>query len=76
MIDVVATLFINPVVLGRWQQMLLLLPLCLAVSIVYKTTKCADVRQIPAAAAVSWVTIVIGMYAVGAVLLLIHTWAV
>jgi len=78
MIDLhlLATILIQPVTLGRWQQMLLLLPLCLAVSIVYKTTKCANVRDIPVAAIVSWITIVIGMYAVGGVLLLIYHWSV
>ena len=52
--------------------MLLLLPLCLTISVVYKTTKCAHVREIPLAAVVSWLTIVVGMYAVGVVLLLIY----
>jgi hypothetical protein len=72
MIDVLATLFLNPVTLGRWQSMVLLLPLCLAVSIVYKTTKCGQVRDIPLASVVSWITIVVGMYAVGIALLLLY----
>jgi len=76
MTDLLATLFINPVMLGRWQQMIMLVPLCLAVSIVYKTIKCADLRKVPAAAIVNWITIIIGMYAVGAALLLIHLWAI
>lgn len=69
MTDLLATIMIHPIELARWQQALLLLPLCLAVSIVYKTTKCATVREIPKAALASWVTIVVGMYAVGAALL-------
>ena len=63
---------LHPVELTKFQQMLLLLPLCLTVSVVYKTTKCDDVREIPLASVVSWITIVIGMYAVGAALLLAY----
>jgi hypothetical protein len=64
--------FIEPLTLTRWQQMFMLLPLCLTISVVYKTTKCATVREIPLAAVVSWVTIVVGMYAVGAALLIVY----
>jgi len=70
--ELLGALMINPIVLGRWQQMLLLLPLCLAVSVVYKTTKCEHVRDIAMTSAVSWITIIIGMYAVGVVLYLIY----
>jgi hypothetical protein len=66
--------FLTPVSLSRTQQMLLLLPLCLTISLVYKTTKCENVRQIPLATLVSFVTIVVGMYAVGIALLLIYEW--
>lgn len=75
MTDLLATLMIEPLVLNRWQQMLLLLPLCLAISVVYKTTKCATIREIPLASLISWVTIVIGMYAVGVGLLLVYEWS-
>ena len=74
MIDLLGTIFINPIVLGRWQQMLLLLPLCLSISVVYKTTKCENIREIPLAAVVSWITIIIGMFTVGVVLLLLYEW--
>ena len=65
-------LFLQPASLARGQQMLRLLPLCLAVSVVYKTTKCERVRDIPWAALVSWVTIVVGMYLVGIGLLVVY----
>ncbi len=71
MTDLLAVL-IHPVELTKFQQMLLLLPLCLTISVVYKTTKCDDVREIPLAALVSWITVVIGMYAVGGALLLLY----
>ena len=72
MIDILATLFLNPVTLARWQSMVLLLPLCLSISVVYKTTKCGNIRDIPLASAVSWITIVVGMYAVGIALLVLY----
>jgi len=71
-LDMLATLFVNPMILGRQTQMFLLVPLCLAISIVYKTTKCATLREIPLAVLVSWITIVVGMYAVGGVLMLLY----
>jgi hypothetical protein len=46
-------------------HILLILPLCLSIAIVYKTLRCENLRDIPAAAAVLWGTIVVGMYAVG-----------
>lgn len=66
------TLFITPISLTPRTQLVFLLPLCLAVSVVYKTTRCERLREIPLAAAVSWITIVIGMYLVGAALMLLY----
>lgn len=65
--------FVYPVDLSRIQQLLLLLPLCLTVSVIYKATKCTEIRDIPVAVVVSWLTIVAAMIAVGfAVILLYH----
>lgn len=64
--------FLQPMLLSRWQQMVMLLPLCLAVSIVYKTTRCDRLRELPMAVLVSWVTIVLGMYVVGIALLIVY----
>lgn len=47
------------------QRFALMLPLCLAIAIVYKTTRCENLRDVPAAAFVLWITIVVGMYTVG-----------
>lgn len=68
-----ATLFSTAVDLTSWQRILLILPLCLAVAVVYKTTRCERVSQIPRAALGLWLTIVIGMYTVGAGLLLVFS---
>lgn len=70
--SILAVLIRDPMVLTRTEQALLLLPLCLAVSVVYKTTKVAELRQLPAAIVVSWTTIVLGMYGVGIGLYLVY----
>ncbi len=72
MIASLATIFLNPPPLPGALRTLLLLPLCLAIAIVYKTTRCARVREIPLASLILWVTIVVGMYAVGVGLLVMY----
>jgi len=64
MTNLLATLFVNPMMFSRFTGLLLLLPLCLAVSVVYKTIKLDDIRKVPVAAALSWLTILAGMAAV------------
>lgn len=64
--------FITPVPLTGWQQLFMLVPLCLAVSIVYKLTKLENLREVPLAAAITWVTIIVGMFAVGFGLYALH----
>ena len=66
-----ATLFISALELSGRQRLLLMWPLCLAVAVVYKTTRCTSVREVPAAAAALWGTIIFGLYAVG-----VFLWAV
>ncbi len=65
MTTVLASIFVTPIFMTGPQHALLLLPLCLSIAVVYKTTRCAEVREIPVASLVLWVTIVLGMYAVG-----------
>ena len=65
MISALAGLFTTPIELTGIQRFLLMLPLCLSIAIVYKTTRCRNLRDVPVAALVLWVTIVAGMYAVG-----------
>jgi hypothetical protein len=50
---------------------LLLLPLCVGVSIVYKAIKCRDMKQVPREAAVIFVMIILGMVLAAAVLLVL-----
>lgn len=58
-------LFTSPIMLSGMQRMLLVLPLCLSISVVYKTIRCEKLADMPLAALGLWVTIIVGMYAVG-----------
>ena len=60
-----ASVFTTAVQVTGGQRFLLMLPLCLSVAIVYKTTRYESLREMPVSALVLWVTIVLGMYAVG-----------
>ena len=64
--------FIDPIPIVSWQKLAMLLPLCLAIAIVYKTTKCRELRDVPVASLVLWVTILVGMFAVGIGLLVAY----
>jgi hypothetical protein len=66
------TLFVGPLQMGRTAQALMLLPLCLAVSLVVKTLKTRNLGELPLAVGVNFITIVLGMYAVGAALFLLY----
>ena len=60
-----ANLFVHPVTVAGWEQSVMLFPLCLAIALVYKSIKCERPRDVPLASLILWVTIVVGMYAVG-----------
>jgi len=64
--ELLAQLFVQPISLGGTAQFLMLLPLVLAVAVVYKTIHCRDLRDMPVAAMVLWVTILAGMMGIGA----------
>jgi hypothetical protein len=57
--------FVTPIEISGIQKVLLLLPLCLSISIIYKVTRCERLADVPAAVGALWVTIVVGMHAVG-----------
>jgi hypothetical protein len=60
--------FIDP--LPMWDSWyLLLLPLCLAVAVVYKSTKCSTMSRVPWEATVIFAWILLGMAGAGAALL-------
>lgn len=58
-------LLTTPGSLLGWQHMLMLVPLCLSISVVYKTLRCERLSEIPVASVALCVTIVGSMYAVG-----------
>ena len=49
---------------GVW-RLALLVPLSLSIAVVYKTTRCENLGDIPKAVLALWITIVVGMLAVG-----------
>ncbi|MDO8630746.1 MAG: hypothetical protein Q7R41_09650 [Phycisphaerales bacterium] len=71
MIATVLALFMTGMELSRFPRFLLMLPLCLSVAVIYKSTRMDNMREVPTAAAILWVTIVLGMVAVG-----VGLWAV
>ncbi len=66
MTGTVAGMFLASAIMTGGQHVFLLFPLCLSIAIVYKTTRCENLRDIPMAAIVLFGTIIVGMYAVGA----------
>ncbi len=71
MTETLAALFTTGIELTGMHRFLLMLPLCLSIAVVYKTTRCDDLREVPVAALTLWVTIVVGLLAVG-----VGLWAV
>lgn len=65
MIVIVLALFTTGMELSRFPRFLLMLPLCLSVAVIYKSTRTDNMREVPTATAILWVTIVLGMVAVG-----------
>ncbi len=65
MTSLLGTLFVTGIDLSGTQRFLMMFPLCLAITVVYKTTRCATLREVPLAALSLWVTIVVSMFAVG-----------
>ena len=58
-------LIASPITLTGAQRFWMLLPLCLSISIVYKTVRCHNLRDVPLAALALWGTVVAGMIGVG-----------
>ncbi len=57
-----------PIWIKPWVWPLLLLPLCAAVAIVYKSIRCREMNQVPRESFVLFLTIVFGMVLTGAAL--------
>ncbi len=74
LLDFLHYLFIQPKTINGSARLLMLVPLALSISIVYKTIRCRDLKSIPLAAAGLCAMILVGMFAVGAFLLLTFRW--
>jgi hypothetical protein len=67
----VDSLFVQPMsITGVW-RLLMLVPLALSVSIVFKTIRCPQLRSVPAASIVLCSMILAGMMSIGVALLII-----
>ncbi|MEK6677529.1 MAG: hypothetical protein AABZ47_17985 [Planctomycetota bacterium] len=65
MMSTLGAIFIQAIELTAFQRFLLMWPLCLAIAVVYKSTRCVSMKQVPSATLILWVTMVFGLYAVG-----------
>ncbi len=65
MMLLLANIFLTGMDVSGKFRFLLLLPLCLSVAIVYKTTRTRELNKVPMASLVLFVSIVVGMYMVG-----------
>ena len=63
-----ALIFRDSMIIGGTERFLLIFPLCLAIAVVYKATRVEDLSKLVHAVVPLWLTIVAGMYLVGACL--------
>ncbi|MCB9867408.1 MAG: hypothetical protein H6816_12350 [Phycisphaerales bacterium] len=68
----ILAIFTTPVPLTGVQHLLLLAPLCVAISIVYKTLRCEDMSDVPRAALGQSVTVILAMVGVGVAVWLLY----
>lgn len=68
-------IFTNPMELSPNAALALVLPLCAAVGLVYKTIRVRYLRQLPLAVLWLWVMVVMGLAALGVVFYLLVTYA-
>lgn len=71
---ILAALFTESIKLQGPQRFFLMFPLCLAIAIIHKTIRMDDLTRLPKAALVLWMTIIVGMCAVGGGLWLAFEW--
>lgn len=70
--DFLHYLFVQPKTISGIGRLLMLLPLALSISIVYKTIRCKSLSAVPWASLTLTVMIVVGMLLVGSALLLTY----
>ena len=67
----IATLFVNPMLISTDNILWLLIPLCIAVAIVYKTVRTESLRRLPLEILILIVLMVLGLVSLGVSLTLI-----
>lgn len=65
MSDFLQPLLASSLVISGGLRLAMMLPLCLSIAIVYKATRCEDLRELPMAVGGLLLSIVLGMAAVG-----------
>lgn len=65
MSDHLSSFLASSMIINGGLRLVMMLPLCLSIAIVYKTTRCEDLRELPMAVGGLLVSIVLGMAAVG-----------
>jgi len=70
--EIVLALFVEPIQLTGWWRLVMMLPLCLGIAVVYKALKLDDLRSLPIGSLALWATLVAGMMAVGVVLMVVY----
>ncbi len=63
MLNLLATIFMDPITFDG-HRLWMLLPLTLVIAVVYKATRLNDIRSLPIAALLLWITILGGMLGV------------
>ena len=63
--EFLSPLLANTFVISGGLRLVMMLPLCLSIAIVYKATRCEDLRELPVAVGGLLISIVLGMAAVG-----------
>lgn len=69
-----AWIFFDAWELSGRMRLLLLLPLCLAIAIVYKATRLERLEDLYRAVPPLWLTMVVGMYGIGVLLYVLYQW--
>ena len=70
--EILLALFVEPIHLTGWWRLVMMLPLCLGIAVVYKALKLDDLRSLPIGSLALWATLVAGMMAVGVVLMVVY----
>jgi hypothetical protein len=70
--EILSSLFVEPIQLTGWWRLAMMLPLCLGIAVVYKALKLDDLRSLPIGSIALWATLVAGMMAVGVVLMIVY----